>query len=123
MYPTPERASEARSLQNLYALSTVLIAAALVAAALGSGNPDTPADAKLPAWVDVLANATCALLAALVLLPTTRGVASAATAVMMVVSMITNYRVDGLEFFLRALPFNLVTLALASWVAYRHLRS
>ena len=56
----------------------------------------------------------------LVLLPATRWWGAVAAAIIMMVSMVTNARVDGLAYFLKVLPFDLLALALAGAVAWHH---
>lgn len=94
----------------------IAIAAAMGLAASGSGNPET-AD-PLPDWVNTASNLLCIVIGALVLLPRTRFIGAFAAGLMMVVSMATNYWVDGVTYFIKVLPFNLVTLGLATVVVW-----
>lgn len=98
-------------------LLRLLIAAAMVAAALGSGNPATVE--PLPDWVNVTSNLLCLLIAAMVLIPRLQLWAAGAAAAMMGLSMITNYAVDGPAYFWLVLPFNLGTLACAALLWWR----
>lgn len=109
--------------RTLYTVATVIVAVAMFVAALGSGNPDTPPEAKPPAWLDILGNILAAGIGVLVLIPRTRAIGGAGAVVMMVISMYLNYRFDGLDFFLLALPFNLITLTLGALLAWRYGRA
>ncbi|MEO0601193.1 MAG: hypothetical protein AAF211_07140 [Myxococcota bacterium] len=119
MSSNPASPAPSSRASTLYTIAAVVVAIAMFAAALGSGNPDTPPEARPPAWVDIVGNVLAAGLGVLVLVPRTRGVAGAGVVVMMIVSMFLNYQVDGVDFFLLALPFNLVTLGLGALLAWR----
>ena len=95
----------------------LVIAAAMVLAAMGSGNPATVK--PLPDWINTGSNLLCLLIAGAVLVPKTRVWATAAAAAIMAVSMATNYLVDGPDYFWRVLPFNLVTLGVALLILLR----
>ena len=101
-------------------LLRVLIAAAMVAAALGSGNPATVN--PLPDWVNVTSNLLCLLIVAMVFSSRLKLWAAGAAAVMMVLSMITNYTIDGPAYFWHVVPFNLGTLACAAALFWRATR-
>jgi hypothetical protein len=122
LLPTPAVASESARVRILYAAVTLFVAAALAVAALDPGSPDTLVSARVPGYVDVVACAVCAPLAILVLAPRTRALASAATAALMVASMVASYVLGGLAFFLQALTFDLVVLVSALALAWRHWR-
>lgn len=94
-----------------------VVAAAMVLAAMGSGNPATVD--PLPDWINTGSNVLCLLIAGAVVLPRTRILGAGAGAAMMVVSMATNYWVDGPQYFLHVLPFNLVTLGAALLILWR----
>ena len=119
LQPTPIRPDEGSTTRTGYAVATVLVALAMFAAASGSGNPDTPLDVRPPAWIDTVGNVLAATLGCLVLVPVTRIYAAVVAAVLMVVSMYLNYTIDGVAFFLQALPFNVLTVVLALLVAQR----
>lgn len=109
--PTLVMNRDGKTTHTIYTLLAVIVALAMFLAASGSGNPTT--EEPLPAWVDTGANVLAALIGILVLLPKTRVASSMAAAVLMILSMFFNYTVDGYDFFLRALPFNLGTLVIA----------
>ena len=69
--------------------------------------------------MNVGANVFAAAIGGLVLIPRTRAVGGALGALNMALSMVTNYRVDGPEFFWTALPFNAVTLVLSAVLVVR----
>jgi hypothetical protein len=121
LYPTKPRLDERARAMNGYAAATALVTLALFVAAIGAGNPGTPVEDKLPVWVDVAANVVSAAIGVAVLMPKTRGMACIAAVVSMMLSMGANYAVDGFDFFVTALPFNVTTLGLASVVAWREL--
>jgi hypothetical protein len=101
-------------------LLRIVIVAALILAALGSGNPATVD--PLPDWINTGSNLLCLLIAAAVLIPRLEIWAALATMAMMVASMVTNYAVDGPTYFWRVLPFNLVTLMAAFLLLLRSRR-
>lgn len=105
--------------RTLYTVAALIVALAMFVAALGAGNPDTPLEARPPVWVDIVGNILAAGIGVLVVIPRTRAFGGGAAAAMMVVSMFLNYQIDGVEFFLMALPFNLVTLTLGVLLARR----
>ncbi len=115
--PTGVMRRERKTTQLIYTVFTLLVALAMFLAASGSGNPTTAE--PLPTWVDMSANVVAALIGLLVLLPKTRGVGSIAAILLMLLSMVVNYNVDGYAFFLRALPFNLGTVVIA-FILARH---
>jgi hypothetical protein len=88
-----------------------LLAATQLACALGSGNPATVD--PLPDIVNTAANVAAALIGLMVLWPRTRALGSVLAALNMVASMVTNYTVDGLPYFLQVLPFDIGALVLA----------
>ena len=102
----------------VYTVMAVLVALAMFVAASGEGSPDTAE--PLPDWVNVSANIFAASVGLLVLVPRTRAFGSLAAAANMMISMVLNYRVDGVAFFLMALPFNLITIVLATALAWRY---
>lgn len=109
--PSPDMRRDGTRAQVLFSLIALIVALAMFAAASGSGNPATLK--PLPDWVNTGSNVLCVIIGILVLLPRTRGRASLAAGINMVVSMITNYLVDGPAYFLKVLAFNAITLILA----------
>lgn len=96
----------------------LLVAVAMFLCASGSGNPATVD--PLPDWINITSNVVCVIIGIFVLNPGTRFIASIFAALNMVASMVTNYKVDGYDYFLQALPFNIVTLVLALVLIYHH---
>jgi hypothetical protein len=118
--PTRTMQSDRRTQRAAYWVLCLLIAAAMVLAASGSGNPAT-AD-PLPDWVNTSANLMCLIIAAFVLLPRTRFWGAVAAGVNMLASVATNLHVDGAAYAMQVLPFNLATLALCLAVIWHHRR-
>lgn len=118
MTPRPTGAAAWRSPVSLGLAG--LVAATQLACALRSGNPAT-AD-PLPDIVNAAANVAAALIGLTVLWPRTRALGSMLAALNMVASMVTNYSVDGLAYFLKVLPFDLGALVLAVALCVLHYR-
>lgn len=116
--PTTTMESDSPTTRVLHWMLCLLIAAAMVLAASGSGNPDTAE--PLPDWINSGSNILCVLIGILVLLPRTRAWGAIAAALMMIVSMTTNFVIDGPGYFVKVLPFNLVVLAISLAVAWHH---
>jgi hypothetical protein len=93
-------------------------AATQVLCALGSGSPDTAQ--PLADWVNITANVLNIVVAILVLLPGTRVWGAVAAVGIIIASIITNYQVDGYDYFLKVLPFDLVALVLPAVIAWHH---
>lgn len=104
--------------RSFFGLLALVTAAAQVVCAMGSGSPDTAN--PMPDWVNATANLLNLCLAVLVLIPRTRLWGALGAAGMMIVSMITNAQIDGLDYFLKVLPFDLGALAVAAWLAWHH---
>lgn len=118
--PTRTMQSDSRTQRTAYWVLCLLIAAAMVLAASGSGNPATAE--PLPDWVNTGANVLCLIIAAFVLLPRTRFWGAVAAGVNMLASVATNVHVDGAAYAMQVLPFNLATLALCVAVIWHHRR-
>ena len=116
--PGPDTRWDGARAHILFSLIALIVALAMFAAASGSGNPATLQ--PLPDWVNTGSNVLCVIIGVLVVLPRTRARASLAAGINMVVSMITNYVVDGPAYFLKVLPFNVITLILALVLVWRY---
>jgi hypothetical protein len=116
--PTRTQQSDSRTQRAVYWVLCLLIAAAMVVAASGSGNPATAE--PLPDWVNTGANLLCLIIAAFALLPRTRVWGALAAALNMLASVATNVLVDGAAYAMQVLPFNLATLALRVAVIWHH---
>ena len=116
--PSPDMRRDGTRAHVVYSLIALIVAVAMFAAASGSGNPATLQ--PLPDWVNTGSNLLCVVIGVLVLLPRSRARASLAAGFNMVVSMITNYVVDGPAYFLKVLPFNAITLILALALAWHY---
>ena len=95
----------------------LVIAGAMILSALGSGNPATVD--PLPDWINTGSNLLCLVIACAVLVPKTQRWGAVAAAAIMVVSMVTNYSVDGPDYFWRVLPFNAITILAAALLLWR----
>lgn len=95
----------------------VLVAIGQFLCASGSGNPGT--SEPLPDWINNMANVINIVIGIMVLIPRTRVLAASLSVIVTVISMITNYLVDGFEYFLQVLPFSLVLLVVSLYV-YLH---
>jgi hypothetical protein len=117
-HPTPVMRQDRPALRAFYWILAVVTAAAQVLCALGSGSAATAN--PMPDWVNNTANLLNLCIAVLVLIPRTRLLGALAAALMMILSMITNAQVDGFDYFLKVLPFDLGALALAAVLAWHH---
>jgi cobalamin biosynthesis protein CobD/CbiB len=116
--PTPVMRQDSPTLRGVFWILTIATAATQVLCALGSGSPDTAQ--PLADWVNTTANLLNILIALLVLVPATRFWGALAAAIIMTVSTITNFQVDGYAYFLKVLPFDVLAFALAAVVAWHH---
>lgn len=116
--PNPTMQKDTPALRAFYWILALLTAAAQILCALGSGSPDT--ENPMPDWVNTGANLLNLFIAVLVLLPRTRLWGTLAAALIMILSMITNAQVDGFDYFLKVLPFDLGALAVAAVLAWHH---
>ncbi len=116
--PAPKHTPRRRGIQWAMCLA---IAGAMGLAASGSGNPATID--PLPDWINTASNLMCIVIGVLVLVPRTRFVGTVLAALMMLASMATNFGVDGAAYFVKVLPFNLITLALALAAAWQDKRA
>jgi hypothetical protein len=106
------------STHRFYTGVTVLLALTQFACAAGSGNPATAA--PLPDGVAIAANVLAVVIGLLVLIPRTRALGGLLAGWNMTASMLTNYEVDGIDYFLQVLAFDLASLALALLVLWRY---
>jgi len=116
--PSRVMRNDSPALRSIFWILTIATSATQVLCALGSGNPDTAQ--PLADWVNTTANLLNILIAVLVLVPATRFWGAVAAAIIMIVSTITNFQVDGYAYFLKVLPFDVLAFALAAVVAWHH---
>jgi hypothetical protein len=116
--PSPTMQKDTPALRAFYWILALVTAAAQILCAMGSGSSETTN--PKPDWVNTGANVLNLFIAVLVLLPRTRLWGALAAALMMILSMITNVQVDGYDYFLKVLPFDLGALAVAAWLAWHH---
>jgi len=115
---TPVMWNDSRSAHQFYTAVAVLLALTQFACAAGSGNPATAA--PLSDAVNIAANVLAVVIGLLVLVPRTRALGGLLAGLNMVASMVTNYTVDGLDYFLQVLAFDLASLALALIVLWHY---
>lgn len=118
LQPTRVMRNDSPAMRGLFWILALATSATQVLCALGSGNPDTAQ--PLADWVNTTANLLNILVAILVLVPATRFWGAVAAAIIMIVSTITNFQVDGYAYFLKVLPFDVLAFALAAVVAWHH---
>lgn len=92
----------------------VLMAIGQFLCASGSGHPETPA--PLPDWLNDTANVINIVIGVMVFIPRIRVLAASLSVVVTVVSMITNYLVDGPAYFFKC--YRLVWYCLGSRFTY-----
>jgi hypothetical protein len=118
LQPSRVMRNDSPALRGIFWILALATSATQVLCALGSGNPDTAQ--PLADWVNTAANLLNILVAILVLVPATRFWGAVAAAIIMIVSAITNFQVDGYAYFLKVLPFDVLAFALAAVVAWHH---
>ena len=118
LQPTRVMRNDSPAMRGLFWILALATSATQVLCALGSGDPDTAQ--PLADWINTTANLLNILIAVLVLLPATRFWGAVAAAIIMIVSAITNFQVDGYAYFLKVLAFDVLAFALAAVVAWHH---
>jgi hypothetical protein len=98
----------------------VLMAIGQFLCALGSGHPDTLE--PLSDWINTTANVINIVIGIMVFIPRARVLAASLSVVVTVISMVTNYLVDGPGYFLQVLPFSLVLLGVSVYVHVHYVR-
>lgn len=90
--------------------------------ASGSGNPAT--DHPLPDWINNIANVVNIVIGIMVFIPRTRVLSAVLSVLITLASIATNYLVDGYDYFLKVLAFDLVLIAVSLYVYfyYRQVR-
>ena len=107
--------------KNLPFISVMILAIGQFLCASGSGDPATIE--PLPDWVNNTANIANVVIGLLVFIPRTRVLAACLSVLITLISMITNYVVDGYDFFLQALVFNLVLIGVSLYVYFHYRRA
>ena len=106
--------------KTAYWVIAVLVALAMFVAASGSGSDMPMGDRTTPGWLDVLGNVFAVVFGILVLIPRTRILGAIFAVANMFMSMYVNYAVDGVGFFVDAIPYNTVTIMLGSILIGHH---
>ena len=105
---------DSRPATIVFTVMAVLVALAMFAAASGSGSGDFVTEDPPPDWLNISGNVFAAIVGVLVLIPRTRALGSILAVANMFLSMYLNYRFDGVDYFAQLIPYNTVTIMLAS---------
>ncbi|MEM9036692.1 MAG: hypothetical protein AAGA99_18960 [Actinomycetota bacterium] len=117
--PSFVTAAESRRERIVFTGIAIVVAVAMFLAASGSGSGD-PVGEQPPVVVDVGGNVLSVVIGLLVLMPRTRAIGSILAIGNMFVSMYLNYTVDGVDYFVDLIPYNTVTIMLASVLLGHH---
>ncbi len=112
--PTPVMKRDSRTSNVVYWILTILVALALFLAATGAGPEDYVPEQPLEDWLNIAANIVCAIFGLIVLIPRTRIIGAIFAVIYMFGAMYINYAVAGTDFFVSAIPYNTVSLTIAS---------
>ncbi len=112
----PSRVSgrETRNERIAYTVMSVLVAIAMFLAASGSGSGEYVTAEPPPDALNIAGNVFAAAIGVLVLIPRTRVFGAILAVANMFVSMYLNYTYDGVDYFVDLIPYNTVTIMLAS---------
>ena len=99
-------------------LFVVLMAIGQFLCASGSGHPETLE--PLPDWINNTANFVNVVIGIMVFIPRTRVLSAALSVLITGASMATNYVVDGYDYFLQVLAFDLVLLGVSLYVYFHY---
>ncbi|MEM8924137.1 MAG: hypothetical protein AAGD35_11610 [Actinomycetota bacterium] len=97
-----------------YTAITVIVAVAMFIAASGSGSGEYVTAEPPPDALNIAGNVFAAVIGILVLIPRTRIYGAILAVGNMFVSMYLNYTYDGVDYFVDLIPYNTVTIMLAS---------
>ncbi|MEM9132172.1 MAG: hypothetical protein AAF962_05785 [Actinomycetota bacterium] len=112
--PSPVSARETRNERIAYTVIAVIVAIAMFIAASGSGSGEYVTAEPPPDALNIAGNVFAAAVGILVLIPRTRIYGAILAVANMFVSMYLNYTYDGVDFFVDLIPYNTVTIMLAS---------
>ncbi|MEM7323991.1 MAG: hypothetical protein AAF531_12960 [Actinomycetota bacterium] len=112
--PSPVSSRETRNERIGYTAITVLVAIAMFIAASGSGSGEYVTAEPPPDALNIAGNVFAATIGILVLIPRTRIYGAILAVGNMFVSMYLNYTYDGVDFFVDLIPYNVITIMLAS---------
>lgn len=108
--------------KNLPMICVALMAIGQFLCASGSGHPSTTE--PLPDWLNNAANVVNVVIGIMVFIPRTRVLSAGLSVLITLASIATNYFVDGYDYFLKVLAFDLVLIAVSLYVYfyYRQVR-
>ena len=112
--PSRVSSQETRNERIGYTAITVIVAIAMFIAASGSGSGEYVTAEPPPDALNIAGNVFAAAIGILVLIPRTRIYGAILAVANMFVSMYLNYTYDGVDFFVDLIPYNTVTIMLAS---------
>ncbi|MEM8905966.1 MAG: hypothetical protein AAGA17_18580 [Actinomycetota bacterium] len=112
--PSRVSARETRNERRAYWAIAALVAIAMFLAALGSGSGEHVTEEPPPTALNVAGNVFAATIGILVLIPRTRIYGAILAVGNMFVSMYLNHTYDGVDYFVDLIPYNVVTIMLAS---------
>jgi hypothetical protein len=118
--PSRVMSKDSHTTNIVYWMISGLVAVAMLLCASGSGNPATAH--PLPDWVNSSVNIFNVVIAIFVLIPRTRAGAAVLAALNMIASMYTNYAVDGYDYFIKVLAFDLGSLIVSVIVVAHYWR-
>ncbi|MEM7271445.1 MAG: hypothetical protein AAF547_00070 [Actinomycetota bacterium] len=112
--PSPVSGRETRNERLGYTAISVLVAIAMFLAASGSGSGQYVTAEPPPDALNIAGNVFAAAIGIMVLIPRTRVFGAILAVGNMFISMYLNYTYDGVEYFVDLIPYNTVTIMLAS---------
>ena len=118
--PSRVMSQDSVNTNRIFWIISGLVAVAMLLCASGSGNPTTAQ--PLPDWINTSVNVLNVVFAILVLIPKTRALGALLAALNMVASMYTNYAVDGYDYFMKVLAFDLASLVVSLVVLLHYWR-
>jgi len=111
--PSAVSARETPNERTAYWVITGIVALAMFLAASGSGSGDFVGEPP-PDALNIAGNVFAATVGIMVLIPQTRIYGAILAVANMLVSMYLNYTYDGVDYFVDLIPYNVITIMLAS---------
>ncbi|MEM9201031.1 MAG: hypothetical protein AAGC53_05205 [Actinomycetota bacterium] len=112
--PSYVSAQETRNERIAWTAITVVVAIAMFLAASGSGSGEYVTAEPPPDALNIAGNVLAATIGILVLIPRTRVYGAILAVGNMFISMYLNYTYDGVDYFVDLIPYNTITIMLAS---------